>query len=401
MTLTAFVLGSGFAGQGHAAALRDCGVEVVGMASRTASVVERVAGELDIPYWTTDWQQGLTETKPDIVAVGTPGGAHVEPIHAALDLGMHVFCDKPLAPTAVEARRLHEHALRAGAKAGVKTAYAASYRYMPCVELARELVAQGAIGVPWEVEAISHFGLDPLIPFGWSHTLAQGGGRLNNNFTHKLSIVLHVLGVESSGGGITRVCGTTRGDLKQAPVVQGVHDFRERRKFAPSSADNPGLVWTPSDADWSYTVQAEIETGKATNSTTTKTTATSKTESVSALFKHAGLQHRFHPDHLTFFGSQGAIHIEGHYGQGPLSLRKPGQDWEVIPLPDSIRNRQPDIADDTLRNWTILARHFVNDIRGQTVEPYPTFRDGWIYQAVIDAVRAGDGWMAISELDGV
>jgi len=213
MSLTAFVIGTGFAGQGHTAALRHAGVEVVGMAGRTPAVVEKVAGELGIALWTTDWRAGLADTRPDIVAVATPGGAHMEPVTAALDQGAHVFCDKPLAPTAAEARQLHEHALRAG----VKTAYAASYRYMPFVQLARDLVADGAIGVPQEVEAVSHFGLDPLIPFGWSHTLAAGGGRLNNNFTHKLAIVLRVLGADATRGDVSAVSGSTR----RRPMTRG------------------------------------------------------------------------------------------------------------------------------------------------------------------------------------
>jgi len=76
----------------------------------------------------------------------------------------------------------------------VKTAYAASFRYMPHVLFAKRLVAEGAIGEPQEVECISHFNLEKDIPFGWSHRAEQGGGRLNNNFTHKLSIVTSVIG---------------------------------------------------------------------------------------------------------------------------------------------------------------------------------------------------------------
>lgn len=182
MTLRALVHGSGFAGQGHALALRDAGVEIVGMDSRSLEVVNRVAADLNIPYAGTDWQQALTDLQPDIVAIGTPGGAHFEPIMAALAQGCHLFCDKPLAETAVSAKKLYQ----AAQKAGVKTAYAASYRYMPHVLHAKELVAQGAIGDPLEVECISHFNLNPLIPFGWSHRLDQGSGRLNNNFPHML-----------------------------------------------------------------------------------------------------------------------------------------------------------------------------------------------------------------------
>ena len=56
--LKGLVLGSGFAGQGHAEAMRSCGIEVVGMVSRTAEVVDRVAAEMVIPYSSTDWVDG-------------------------------------------------------------------------------------------------------------------------------------------------------------------------------------------------------------------------------------------------------------------------------------------------------------------------------------------------------
>uniref|UniRef100_UPI0038F69D0A Gfo/Idh/MocA family protein n=3 Tax=Bacteria TaxID=2 RepID=UPI0038F69D0A len=67
---------------------------------------------------------------------------------------------------------------------GVKTAFASSFRYMPEILHAKRLVAAGAIGEPLEVECISHFNLERDIPFGWSHRQEEGGGRLNNNFTH-------------------------------------------------------------------------------------------------------------------------------------------------------------------------------------------------------------------------
>ena len=73
--LRVLVLGSGFAGQGHAEAFRNAGVEIIGMISRTLSVTQQVAKEMNIPYATTDWKTALTQLQPDIVAVGTPGGS--------------------------------------------------------------------------------------------------------------------------------------------------------------------------------------------------------------------------------------------------------------------------------------------------------------------------------------
>ena len=375
--LRALILGSGFAGKGHALALRDAGVEVVSMVGRTADVVEQVVAELAIPHASTDWQGALDALRPDIVAIGTPGGAHVAPILAALAHGCHVYCDKPLAPTAAESRQLYE----AAQQAGVKTAYAASYRYQPQVLLARRLVAEGAIGTPLEVECVSHYDLNPRIPFGWSHRLDQGGGRLNNNFTHKLALVLHIL-----DGAVQAVCGEARNDLGRAPMVEGVHDFRERERFAPTADEATELLWETVDSDWSYTVLAHIASPRAP-------------APVSALFKHGGLQPRFADDYVTLYGSEGALHLGGAYAQGAVRLQRRGGAWQELAIPPDITAALPAIADDTQRNWTQLAREFVADIRGEGDTGYLTFRDGWLYQEIIDAVRASSGWTPILPRD--
>ena len=158
------IQGTGFAGQGHAEAFRYAGAEVVGIVGRTPSVVESVAKELSIPYFSTDWQQALKDCKPDIVSIATPGGAHETPIIQAIEFGCHVFSDKPLSTTGDSAKKLYELAK----EKGVKTAFASSFRYMPHVIHAKRLVEQGMIGEPLEVECISHFNLERDIPFGLS-----------------------------------------------------------------------------------------------------------------------------------------------------------------------------------------------------------------------------------------
>lgn len=375
MELTALILGSGFAAQGHTLALRDAGVTVIGMVSRTAEVVERIAASLGIPFAGVNFEEALSTLKPDIVAVATPGGAHFEPVMAALEAGCHIYCDKPLAATPSQAKLMYQKAVAVG----VKTAYAASYCYQPHALFAQELIAEGAIGEPLEVECVSHFNLDPLIPFGWSHRLEDGGGRLNNNFTHKLSIVESVL-----GGRVSAVSGEVRNDMPQAPLVSGVHDFRYRRQFSPSSADEPGLKWGKANAEWSYTVLAHIDPQQPVQ------------QPVSAVFRHSALQPRFSPDYIAFYGREGAIYIQGHYAQGPLSLSQKRGSWVEMPLPARILHTLPDVEDDTQRNWNQLARKFVADIRGQGDIEYQTFQDGWIYQEIIEFIRNGDGWMDCS-----
>lgn len=371
------VYGTGFAGQGHAKAFRDAGAEVVGIVGRTAHVVEEVAKEMDIPYFGTDWEKALQECEPDIVSIATPGGAHVEPLKAAINAGCHALCDKPMTESGETAEEVYQLAV----EKGVKTAYASSFRYMPEIMHAKRLVAAGAIGEPTEVECISHFNLDRYIPFGWSHTVEAGGGRLNNNFTHLLSIVTSVIGEK-----ILTISGEVRNDMHKAPVVEGVHNFTQRRNFIPEDINDPNLEWRETDVEWSYSVLAQLES-----------TLPAKNP-VSVLFKHGGLVPRFNDDHIFFHGTEGSIYIKGHYGSGPLYLWGEDREWKEIPLPEDIRITLPDIADDTQRSWTHLARQLVKDVSGEKVEPYQTFEDGAKYQKIIDLIRNGGGLQDVTKI---
>lgn len=374
--LKVLIAGTGFAGQGHADAFRGAGAELVGIVGRTPDVVRDVAAKLDIPFAGTNWQAALSACKPDIVSIGTPGGAHFDQIRQALDCGCHVFCDKPMTEsgeTAVELDRL-------ATKKGVKTAYAASYRYVPSVLHAKQLVADGAIGEPVEVECISHFNLQREIPFGWSHRREDGGGRLNNNFTHKLSIVCSVVGEK-----ILSVMGEVRDDLGRAPIVEGVHNFTKRQNFIPRDLDDPALKWGESNVEWSYSVMAQIDSPFAG-------------KPVSVLFKHGALVPRFHEDHIVFYGTKGAIYIKGHYGNGQLYMWGENKTWEEVPVPQDILVTIPDVEGETEQCWHYLARAFVRDIQGDDVAPYQTFRDGSRYQQIIDLLRKNDNWTDISAL---
>ena len=369
------IQGTGFAGQGHAEAFRYAGAEVVGIVGRTESVVKEVAAQLAIPYAGTHWEEALQTLKPDIVSIATPGGAHEIPIIQAIQHGCHVFSDKPLSTTGESAQRLYELA----EQKQVKTAFAASFRYMPDVIHAKRLIEAGEIGEPQEVECISHFNLGKHIPYGWSHRKEDGGGRLNNNFTHKLSIVTSMIGEH-----LLSMMGEVRDDLGKAPIVEGVHNFKKRRDFIPQDINDPDLTWGESNVEWSYTVLAQIQSELAK-------------KPVSVLFKHGGLHPRFNDDHIVVYGSKGAIYIKGHYASGPLYLYRDGN-WEAQPLPQDIIERIPEGESDTERNWRYLIRLLVEDVQGNGVQPYQTFKEGAQYQKLIDLIRQNDNWVDVSQL---
>jgi predicted dehydrogenase len=374
--LKVLILGTGFAGQGHAEAFRTFGVHVIGIVGRTPSVVNKVAKKMEIPYSGSDWQQALEECQPDIVSIATPGGAHYEPIKQAIEFGCHVFSDKPLTDTGASAVELYELAK----EKKVKTAFASSFRYMPHIQHAKQLVKSGIIGEPLEAEFISHFNLEKEIPFGWSHRKEEGGGRLNNNFTHMISIATSVIGEK-----ILSIIGEVRDDLGKAPIVEGVHNFKTRRDFIPKDLNDTSLQWGESNVEWSYTVLAKLESPMAT-------------KPVSVLFKHGGLHPRFNEDHIVFYGTKGAIYIKGHYGMGPLYVWDENKNWKELPLPEDIVKNQPKVNGDTERNWHYLVREFVKDVNGESFAPYQSFKAGSLYQRLIDLIRKNDNWTDVLHL---
>lgn len=385
MALRALVVGAGSAGEGHSLALRQAGVEVAAIASRTRAVVERVAGRLGIPVASTDWKRSLEELKPDIVAVATPGDSHAEIIDAALARRAHLYVDKPFAPTAAEARRLWQ-GVRA---AGVKSAYAATSNYQPSALLARALIAEGAIGELLEAEFVSHYHWHERLPYGWPHRLADGGGRLNNNFTHKLAIA------ESVCRGVARaVAGEARNDLGKAPIVPFPHDFREWTRALVPQAEADAARWGEVDSDWSYTVLLRIGAP-----------GSDPARGVSVTFRHSCLRKSRVQDYVAFYGRAGTIHVDQAYCQGAVHLWREGDNgFTEVPMRQSILDSLPAVDVQPhwpaswavpARAWNALARDFVADIEGRPHAPYFTLEDGLRHQDVIDAVRARSGWSTL------
>ena len=81
---------------------------------------------------------------------GGPNDAHAEPCIAAAQAGKHLFCEKPLARSAEEAKAMWD----AAQKAGVKHMVAHNYRFVPAIRQAYELIKSGALGRIYHFRAV-------------------------------------------------------------------------------------------------------------------------------------------------------------------------------------------------------------------------------------------------------
>lgn len=125
----------------------------------------------------------------DGVVIATPNSLHHPQTLAALDRGLAVFCQKPLALTALEAREMVETARRAGRLLGVDY----SYRYTEGAMALRRAVGAGELGQVFSVDTVFHNAYGPDKPWCFDPRLS-GGGALMDLGVHLIDLSLWLLG---------------------------------------------------------------------------------------------------------------------------------------------------------------------------------------------------------------
>src|SRR6476661_2698756 len=147
------LIGYAFMGAAHSQAWRTAPrffdlplrPELTVLAGRNAAAVTDADGRLGWSSTETDWRRVIERDDVALVDVCTPGNTHAEIAIAALEAGKHVLCEKPLANTVAEAEAMAEAAARAAAK-GVRSMVGFTYRRVPAIAFARQLVAEGRLG---------------------------------------------------------------------------------------------------------------------------------------------------------------------------------------------------------------------------------------------------------------
>ena len=151
-----------------------------------------------------DWRALLAEADVDAVYVATPNHLHADPTIAALEAGIAVLCEKPLADRLPEAERMAEAVRRAG----VPYATAFDQRWHPAHRAAAQLVREGQIGTLTQVrldyacwlpaawnEGGSARPDAPPAPDNWRIDRARaGGGAVIDLAPHGLDLVETVTG---------------------------------------------------------------------------------------------------------------------------------------------------------------------------------------------------------------
>ncbi len=164
------LIGSGFVSDIHAYAIQRFvpNAEVVAVASPNHAA--HFAKEKGIPYAFSDYREMLTMPDLDVVSIGIPNYLHCEVTLAAARAGKHVIIEKPLCKTLEEADEM----IATCKQCGVLLLYAEELLFAPKYVRVKQLIQEGAIGVPLLVkQSEEHDG--PHMPWFWDVNLSGGG----------------------------------------------------------------------------------------------------------------------------------------------------------------------------------------------------------------------------------
>lgn len=144
------ILGTGGMAANHAEHFRKIpGVQIVAGVDTRPEPLATFCDRFAIPHRFTRLEDALAWGAFDAVTNVTPDAAHRPTTLPLLAAGKHVLCEKPLATNATDAQEMAAAAVRAGVVAMVNL----TYRNVPALQKAAQMVADGAIGTLRHFEA--------------------------------------------------------------------------------------------------------------------------------------------------------------------------------------------------------------------------------------------------------
>lgn len=160
-------------------------VEVVAVCDPAGYILDVLNKYTGVPTYSS-FDKMLREADLDAVIVATPSRFHATMVEAALDKGLHVFCEKPFCLDAADAKRLAAKAVAAG----LVNQVGYHYRFVGSFQEMKRLLDAGAIGRVTHVLAEA-YGPVVLKPKGstWRTQRTEGGGCLYDYAAHPLNLL--------------------------------------------------------------------------------------------------------------------------------------------------------------------------------------------------------------------
>ena len=168
--------------------------EIVALAARNETRLNELGKKHGIKHLFTDWKAMIASGEIDAVIVATPDQHHYEITMAALDAGLHVMCEKPLAMNASDAGEMLDAAQNSGLIHNVMF----TWRNLPMHRKVKELLEAGTVGEVYHFDLRFLMGWARGLDYTWRLDGEEGTGSLGDLGTHEVDLTRWLLGdVES------------------------------------------------------------------------------------------------------------------------------------------------------------------------------------------------------------
>ncbi|MFY0762421.1 Gfo/Idh/MocA family oxidoreductase [Metabacillus dongyingensis] len=215
------MVGYKFMGKAHSHAYRDVSfyfdtkVEPVlqAICGRDEEGVKEAAAKMGWLSYETDWRTLIKRDDIDLIDIVTPNNSHAEIAIAAAEAGKHVYCEKPLAMTLEQSKRM----LEAVEKSNVIHMINHNYRFAPAIQLAKKLIESGRLGKIYHIRAtyLQDWIMDPQFPLVWRLSKGVcGSGAHGDLAAHIIDLARFLVGEFKEVNGIMETF------IKQRPIVE-------------------------------------------------------------------------------------------------------------------------------------------------------------------------------------
>jgi len=203
------VVGTGYIGIEHTKAISGCPsaeLRTIVGSERSVDTLEELRAAYGAEGVTTQYQEVLADDEVDVVYLCTPNRMHADEAVAALDAGKHVFCEKPMATTLEDCRRMVEAVDRSGRQ--LMVGHGARFRQLH--RSVKALYEEGKLGDACFCESDYIHSLKPFLDgtgHQWWRHPDEGEFAVIGGACHPLDLMRWIVGEleEASAYAVTKV----------------------------------------------------------------------------------------------------------------------------------------------------------------------------------------------------
>jgi UDP-N-acetyl-2-amino-2-deoxyglucuronate dehydrogenase len=184
------IIGCGRIAQRHAEHINHKG-ELVAVCDSLQEKADEFAAKYHTKAYYTIEDLLSNEKKIDVVAICSPNGLHVTHTIKALNAGVHVLCEKPMAISVHDCGEM----IQAAEKANKRLFAIKQNRFNPPVVAVKKIIEEGRLGKIMSVQLNCFWNRNPdYYKNSWKGTLKLDGGTLFTQFSHFIDLLYWIVG---------------------------------------------------------------------------------------------------------------------------------------------------------------------------------------------------------------